>query len=146
MKILEIRILPDPVLRMNSSFVDEITSSEVDLLKIMVYTMKVNNGIGLAAPQIGVTKRMIVLKNEKGRILKLINPEIVSSEGVGVMREGCLSVPGHEVEFERPYEIVVVGKNEKNKETQIKAKGLTARVLQHEIDHLSGKLIIDYRR
>ena len=146
MQALKIHTIPDPILRAECLSVDEITSNEINLFKNMVYTMNINEGIGLAGPQIGIAKRIIVLKDEKGKIIKLINPRIVSSSGSGVMTEGCLSIPHRSVEIVRPYEVTVIGRNEKDKEVQIEAKGLMARVLQHEIDHLSGKLIIDYGR
>ncbi len=146
MQALKIYTLPDPILRTDCLCVDEVTPKEVDLFNSMIYTMDVSEGIGLAAPQVGVAKRIIILKGEKGEIIKLINPEIVNSAGSGTMVEGCLSIPNRSVELVRPYKVTVIGRNEKNKEVQIKAKGLLARVLQHEIDHLSGKLIIDYGR
>jgi len=146
MQVLKIHTLPDPILRTECLNVDEITSNEVDLFNSMVYTMNISEGIGLAAPQVGIAKRIIVLKDEKGEVIKLINPEIVNSTGSAIMEEGCLSIPNCSIELVRPYKIVVIGRNENDKEVQMEAKGLLARVLQHEIDHLSGKLIIDYRR
>lgn len=146
MKLLQIRKFPDPILRVECFKVEEITPKELDLFDDMVYTMRENNGIGLAAPQVGIAKRLIVCMNEEGRVVRLANPEIVKVRGSEIMAEGCLSLPDEKVEIERNYEVVVIGLDDKNKEVEIKAKGLFARVLQHEIDHLNGKLIIDYRR
>ena len=146
MKLLEIKKYPDPILRVNCFDVEEVSFKERDLFDSMVYTMKVNNGIGLAAPQIGIAKRLIVAMDEDGRIIRLANPCIVETRGSNVMTEGCLSLPGENVEVERAFEVVVVGIDDRNKDVEVKTQGLLARVLQHEIDHLDGKLIIDYRR
>ena len=110
---------------------------------MMVYTMQYFGGIGLAAPQVGIPSRLIIA-GVGNRIVKLANPQIIETKGRDKMAEGCLSIPNIRVEVKRPYEVVIEGINEKGKLTQIKAKGLLARVLQHEIDHLNGKLIIDY--
>jgi peptide deformylase len=146
MKLLEIRRFPDPILRVNCFKVEEITSKELALFEDMVYTMKANNGIGLAAPQVGIAKRLIVALDEQGRVIRLANPKILKGKGSDIMVEGCLSLPGESVEIKRWLEVVVIGLDDRNKEVEVKAKGLLARVLQHEIDHLYGKLIIDYRR
>jgi len=101
-------------------------------------------GIGLAAPQIGVARNLIVADIGEGAI-RLANPVIVETKGLyGKWKEGCLSVPGIGVSIARPEEIIVRGLNELGKVVELEAQGLLARVLQHEIDHLQGKLIIDY--
>lgn len=105
--------------------------------------MKYFSGIGLAAPQVGILRKMIVVEVE-GRITKLANPQILRVKGADVMEERCLSVPGLGVDIVRPYEAIIKGLNEEGQAVEIKAKGLFARVLQHEIDHLCGKLIVDY--
>ena len=116
---------------------------EVELFENMVFTMRAFNGIGLAAPQIGIPRQLIVVDTGEG-LIKLANPQIIQVKGSDKMVEGCLSIPGADVEVKRRYKITVKGLNEKEKAVEIKAKGLLARVLQHEIDHLKGKLIIDY--
>ncbi len=143
MELLEIRKDPNEVLRKNSSDIEKITDKEKGLFEKMLFTMKYFQGIGLAAPQIGINKKLIVAEvGEKS--IKLANPEIIKINGTDKMIEGCLSVPNLSVEIERFCEVTVKGLNEKGKMVYIKAKGLLARVLQHEIDHLYGKLIIDY--
>jgi len=116
---------------------------EVELFENMVFTMRAFNGIGLAAPQIGMSRQLIVVDTGES-IIKLANPQIIQAKGNDKMVEGCLSIPGADVEVKRRYKITLKGLNEKGKTIEIKAKGLSARVLQHEIDHLKGKLIIDY--
>jgi len=116
---------------------------EVELFENMVFTMRAFNGIGLATPQIGISRQLIVADTGEG-VIKLANPQIIEVKGNDKMVEGCLSIPGADVEVKRRYKVTVKGLNEKGKMVEIKAKGLLARVLQHEIDHLKGKLIIDY--
>ena len=100
-------------------------------------------GIGLAAPQIGISKSLIVVDIGEGPI-KLANPVVLNAKGSDKMEEGCLSIPGVGVVIGRPNKIVVSGLNEKGEVVEVEAQGLLARVLQHEIDHLKGRLIIDY--
>ncbi|MBA7581080.1 Peptide deformylase [subsurface metagenome] len=109
----------------------------------MVVTMRKTKGVGLAAPQIGILRRLIVVDIGEG-VLKLANPEIVESTGRDLMEEGCLSVPGESIEIARATKIVVKGLNAKGEAVIFNAEGLLARVIQHEIDHLNGKLIIDH--
>jgi len=111
----------------------------------MIFTMRHFCGIGLAAPQIGILKELIVAEMEENTIM-LANPEIIDVGGSVNIIEGCLSVPDVTVDIERPDKVVVRGLSEKGTIVEVKANGLLARVLQHEIDHLKGKLIIDYRR
>ena len=101
------------------------------------------DGIGLAAPQIGNPVQIIVADIGEGAI-RLINPRIIKSKGEDRLAEGCLSLPDISVDIKRSYEVLVEGLNEKGEHMEIKAKGLLARVIQHEIDHLRGRLIIDY--
>ena len=143
MSILEIKKFPDSVLRKKCESIEEITPEEVELFNGMLSTMHIFKGIGLAASQVGILRRIIVADIGEG-IVKLANPSVVKVKGSDRMVEGCLSVPDVNVEIKRPFEIVVVGLDEKGKVIEVKAKGLLARVLQHEIDHLNGKLIIDY--
>lgn len=143
MKPLDIRKYPDVILKKKCSLVEEVTGQEKTLAKSMFFTMKYFDGIGLAAPQVGVSKRLIVADIGKNPIM-LINPVILKRTGMDRMEEKCLSVPGAVAGIERSERIVVSGLNEKGRHIEIKAEGLLARVLQHEIDHLDGTLIIDY--
>ncbi len=143
MQILEIKKYPDKVLRKKCEEIEGISSYEKDLFSKMLFTMRRFQGIGLAAPQVGLLKRLIVVDIGEKEI-KLANPKVLEVKGEDKLVEGCLSIPQAQVEVKRAYEVVVEGLNEKGKLVQIKAKGLLARVLQHEIDHLDGKLIIDY--
>ena len=143
MESLAIKKYPDKLLRKQCLPIEKITEKEIKLFGNMLFTMEHFSGIGLAAPQIGVLERLIVAEVE-GRIIKLANPEILKTKGADNMKEGCLSVPDLGVDIERSYEATIKGLNEKGQTVGIKAKGLLARVLQHEIDHLYGKLIVDY--
>jgi len=144
MEPLEIKKYPDSVLRKKALEIKEITDKEVRLFEEMLFTMRHFAGIGLAAPQIGITKSLIVVDIGEGAI-RLANPVIMETKGLGKKwEEGCLSIPGIGVSIARPEEIIVSGLNELGKVVELEAQGLLARVLQHEIDHLQGKLIIDY--
>jgi peptide deformylase len=144
MEPLAVYKFPDAILRKDSIGLKEITDRERDLFEKMLFTMGHFCGIGLAAPQIGISKKLIVAEVED-KIVKLANPEIIFTRGYDKMAEGCLSVPDTRVEIERYTEITVKGLDEKGEAIEMEATGLLARVLQHEIDHLNGKLIIDYR-
>ena len=143
MGILEIKKYPEKVLRGGCIEVSQVGKREKDIFSNMLETMRYFKGIGLAAPQVGIKERMIIADIGDGPVF-LANPEIVRRSGNDVLEEGCLSVPHVEVSVERNFEILVKGIDQKGKEQEIKAKGLLARVFQHEIDHLDGKLIIDY--
>jgi peptide deformylase len=143
MQALEIKKYPDSILRKKCVQVERITDRETELFAGMLFTMRHFAGIGLAAPQIGLAKNLIVADIGEGAI-KLANPKILETSGTDKLEEGCLSVPSVAVDIERPYEIIVSGLDENNQIIEIKAKGLLARVLQHEIDHLKGRLIIDH--
>lgn len=140
--ILPIKIYPDKILRKKSEKVKEITDAEKELIDNMFETMYRNNGIGLAAPQIGVLKRIIVVDIGNGPI-SLINPEILKKKGKAISTEGCLSVPGVILKVKRASYVKVKGLTKNGKQIVIKAKGLLAFALQHEIDHLNGILIYD---
>ncbi|MDD5109328.1 MAG: peptide deformylase [Candidatus Omnitrophica bacterium] len=144
MEPLEIKKYPDSVLRKKTLEIKEITDKEVRIFEEMLFTMRHFAGIGLAAPQIGITKSLIVVDIGEGAI-RLANPVIMETKGSGgKWEEGCLSIPGIVVSIARPEEIIVSGLNELGKVVEVEARGLLARVLQHEIGHLQGKLIIDY--
>jgi peptide deformylase len=143
MNVLEVKKHPEKILRIDCQAVEHVRAREKTLFHQMVLTMHHFNGIGLAAPQVGLAERIIVADIGDGAIA-LANPVIVKRAGTDEMAEGCLSVEDIQVKISRSYEIVVQGLNQHNEKQEIKMRGLMARVLQHEIDHLNGKLIIDY--
>jgi peptide deformylase len=144
MGILEIKKYPERVLRKKCRPVSKITIREKDIFDKMLFTMSYFKGVGLAAPQAGILEKLIVAEFDDN-VIKLANPQIVKTNGGDVMVEGCLSFSEKVlVPVKRPLEAIVKGLDENNRLIEIKAKGLMARILQHEIDHLSGKLIIDY--
>ena len=138
----EIRIYPDSVLMRKSIPLESIDSRARNIVENMKETMYLYKGIGLAAPQIGILSRMIVVNSEHG-LIPLVNPEIIESEGDDTGIEGCLSLPEVEVNVRRSLKILVRGLDLNEKEIEFEASGLLARVFQHEIDHLEGKLIVD---
>ena len=148
MAILEILRYPDPILKKVSEPVETITEDTIHLVDDMVETMYAAPGVGLAAPQVGQLQRIIVLdidyENPGKNLIKLINPEIRRAEGEVVWEEGCLSVFDFTAEVDRAAQVEVVGLDEKEKEVKVEGEGLLAVALQHEIDHLDGKLFIDY--
>ncbi|MBP2235821.1 peptide deformylase [Sinorhizobium kostiense] len=149
MTIKPLIILPDPVLRQVSTPVEAIDDDVRRLADDMLETMYDAPGIGLAAIQIGVPKRLLVLdvtkESEERRPLVFINPEIVrSSDERSVYEEGCLSIPDYYAEVERPAAITVEYLDREGKKQAVEADGLLATCLQHEIDHLNGVLFIDH--
>lgn len=132
----------DDLLRKKSRKVDVINDRILTLLKDMEETLYAANGVGLAAPQVGVLKRVVVIDVGDG-IIKLINPEIVYKEGSYIDSEGCLSIPGRQEEVERPKKVRVEALNEKGEKITIEGEDLLARAFCHEIDHLDGILFID---
>lgn len=138
----DIVIYPDPVLRKKSEPVEKINHDIEQLIEDMTETMYASRGIGLAAIQIGVLKRVILVNVGEGLVV-LVNPEILEAEGETRMEEGCLCLPGVMVEVKRSEKINVRGLNRNGEEIDVQADGLLARALQHEIDHLEGVLIID---
>jgi peptide deformylase len=147
MALLGILKYPDPLLKQVAQPVTSINDETVRLIADMVETMYAAPGVGLAAPQVGVSKRIIVLDidhdNPGKSLLKLINPEIRQSEGEVLWEEGCLSVVDFTVEIKRAARVELKALDEKEKEVLLDAEGLLAVALQHEIDHLNGKLILD---
>jgi len=138
---------PDPALKKRSAPVSNIDGHIQELVEDMVETMYRAPGIGLAAPQVGVHQRVIVLdvdKEHQGQgLVKLVNPEIVAREGTIVFEEGCLSVIGYTAEVRRAAKVCVRAWTPDEHQVEIEAEGLFAVALQHEIDHLDGKLFID---
>ena len=132
----------DDTLRKISRPVNEIDKRTKILLDDMAETMYAADGVGLAAPQVGILRRIVVIDVGEG-LLELINPEIVSTEGSVVDVEGCLSVPGRRCTVERPEKVVVRATNRRGREIEVTGTGLLARCLCHEIDHLDGILYVD---
>ena len=145
----KIVIEPDPILRKKSDSLEKVDNELRSLLDDMLETMYSAPGIGLAAVQIGILKRLIVIdiskeKNKKNPLF-LINPEIVSkSKNTSIYEEGCLSLPGHFAEIERPADCEIRYIDYDGKKRELKANGLLSTCIQHEIDHLDGVLFIDY--
>ncbi len=148
MAIKKILIEPDPILRKKCQPIEKVSQEERKLMDDMLETMYKAPGIGLAAIQIGILKRLIVIdisKDEKKNPLFLVNPKITyRSKKTSVYEEGCLSLPGHFAEIERPEECHVDYIDYDGKEKKIEANGLLATCIQHEVDHLNGILFIDY--
>ena len=144
MAIRKIREEGDEILKKKSREIEEIDDRTLELLEDMVETMHKYNGVGLAAVQVGVLKRAIVidLYDDKGPI-KLINPVIVKEEGEQEVEEGCLSFPNKYAKLIRPAKVTVEALNEKGKKVKINAKELLAQALSHEIDHLNGIVFVD---
>jgi peptide deformylase len=132
-----------PVLREKAKKVSRIDTSIVRLLDDLTETMLAAPGAGLAAPQVGVSLRVCVVKGDDTQIWGLVNPELVKGQGVQVGYEGCLSYPGWLGEVARYETVTVKGRNRHGKEVRIKSTGFTARAFQHELDHLDGILFID---
>jgi len=143
MEKLILRKCGDPVLRRKSEEIKEITKETRELAERMKKTMLENNGAGLAAPQIGISKRIIIVQTEKGPEV-FVNPKIIKkSTETTIDEEGCLSVPGVYLKIRRAKEILVEAQDLEGRILQVEAKNLAARVFQHEVDHINGVLIID---
>ena len=140
---------PDTILRKKSEILEKVDSELKELMDDMLETMYAAPGIGLAAVQVGILKRLIVIdvskEKEKKNPLFLINPKIISkSKNTSIYEEGCLSLPGYFAEIERPAECQINYTDYNGKKKEMKARGLLATCIQHEIDHLNGILFIDY--
>ena len=134
----------DAMLRRKARRVSRIDSSIQRLIDDMIETMQQINGVGLAAPQVGVPLRVIVLQMPEEAPIAIINPEIVKRAGEQEVTEGCLSIPGYFGEVKRSASVTVKGRNRQGKAIRIKAIDLMAEALEHEIDHLNGVLYIDH--
>ncbi len=147
MAVLEIRKYPDKVLKQKASAVHTIDQDLQDLIDDMIETMYAAPGVGLAAPQVGVSKRLAVIdistKGAEIPLLVLINPVILLQEGSIEFEEGCLSLPEYTAKIERAEKVIVRAMDRKGRETEMEAEGLLAIAMQHEIDHLEGVLLID---
>jgi len=144
MAVLPIRTLPDPILRKKTRRVSAIDRSIKKLVADMRETLHVDAGrVGLAAPQVGVSLRVTVIGIPEEEDIILINAEIVRRKGQRLVSEGCLSIPGYVGQLYRAESVTAKGLDLKGKEIRIKAEGLLAQALEHEIDHLNGVLYID---
>lgn len=145
MAIRNIRKNGDDVLRKKSKNVGEITPRTITLLKDMAETMYEADGVGLAAPQVGILQRIFVIDAYDDEGLRVfINPEILESKGSQIGEEGCLSVPGEMADIDRANYVKVKALNERGQEFILEAEELLARVILHEYDHLEGTLFIDH--
>lgn len=142
MAIRNIRKYGDELLRKKSRKVEEVNDKITTLIKDMFDTMYEANGVGLAAPQVGILKRIIVIDTGDNPIA-LINPEILETKGIYKANEGCLSIPDKEGIVERPFYTKVKGLNEKGEEVIVEGEELLSKALCHEIDHLNGILFVD---
>jgi len=142
--LAQIRQYPDPVLRMEARPVEEFDQDLLRLVDRMKELMKEANGVGLAANQVGVLRRVFVFSPEDDVVAVLVNPELVrKSDEVDVDDEGCLSMQGIAIPLTRPVSVRIEGRDERGKEVGFDLEGLPARIAQHELDHLDGTLILD---
>ena len=140
---LKIVKIGDDTLRKVCRPVEKITPRTLMLLDDMVETMRAANGVGLAAPQVGVLRRIVVIEVEEGNVIELINPKIIAYSGEQTDTEGCLSVPGRSGTVTRPRHVTVRALNRRGESFDITGSDLLARAFCHELDHLDGKLYID---
>ena len=145
MAVLPIRSVPDSVLKQKAKKVPATDGSIKKLIRDMLETMHAEPGrVGLAAPQVGVPLRIIVIGMPEEEDIVLINPEIVRRRGERIIDEGCLSIPGYFGQIKRAESVTAKGRDQDGKEVRLKAEGLLAQVLEHEIAHLHGTLHIDH--
>lgn len=142
MAVLEVLKAGHPVLKQVAQPVDHVNKKMRAFIEDMAETMYKTDGVGLAAPQVGVSKRIIVVDDGNG-LQALINPQIIKAEGSQWGPEGCLSVPGYFGDVERYEKVIVTAIDPNNKKLRIEAEGFLARIFQHEIDHLEGHLFIE---
>ena len=140
---LQIRRVGDEVLRKTCRPVEEITPRTLTLLDDMVETMRAANGVGLAAPQVGILRRIVVIEVEEGKVIELINPKIIATAGTQEGAEGCLSIPGRSGIVKRPRHVTVRATNRQGETFEMSGSDLLARAFCHELDHLDGHLYID---
>ena len=140
---LNIVKIGDEVLRKKCRPVEEITPKTLRLLDDMAETMRAAQGVGLAAPQVGILRRIVVVEIEEGNLIELINPKIIAYAGEQEGNEGCLSVPGKWGNVKRPMHVTVRALNRHGEEFEITGSEFLARAFCHELDHLDGKLYID---
>jgi peptide deformylase len=143
MAVRQIRVVPDEVLRQKAKKVPAIDASIKQLIEDMIVTMQEADGVGLAAPQVGVSLRVIVLQMPEEEPFGIVNPEVVKRSGERMVIEGCLSVPGYQGELKRSEKVTVKGLDREGKKMRIRATELLAQALEHEIDHIDGVLYTD---
>jgi len=143
MAVMKITKLPEAVLREKAKKVPAIDASIKRLISDMVETMQQADGVGLAAPQVGISLRVAVLQMPGEKPFAIINPKVVKRSGDRQVVEGCLSVPGYQGEIKRSVSVIVKGLDQQGKEIRKKATGLLAQALEHEIDHLNGIVYVD---
>ena len=144
MAVLKIRTNPDPVLRRKARRIAVIDDSIRKLIDDMVETMQESYGVGLAANQVGVPLRVVVIQVPEEEVLVLVNPVIVETKGERMVIEGCLSVPGYQAEVPRAESVRIQARDRNGKIFRKRGTELLAQAMQHEIDHLNGMLYIDY--
>jgi len=144
MAVLQIRTLPDPVLRQKAKKVSKIDSAIQKLIDDMIETMRAASGVGLAAPQIGVSLRIAVIEIPGEEVITFVNPEIIKRQGERLLEEACLSVPGYQGEIVRSVTVKVKAQDREGKEFRLKGEELLAQAMEHETDHLNGTLYIDH--
>ncbi|MFA4986029.1 MAG: peptide deformylase [Candidatus Brocadiia bacterium] len=146
-KAMQLRVIvyPNPILRKKPAPVSKFDSTLAELTEAMFTAMEGERGVGLAAPQVGILLRLLVIHYDEYDVPKtvLANPEIIESEGMESMAEGCLSFPGIFAEIKRPSVVRVRAQNLAGETVELSASGVLARVVQHEMDHLEGRLFID---
>jgi peptide deformylase len=142
MEILKIYVYPNPILYKKAEQVDRIDDNICSFVRDMEHTMRSVKAVGLAANQVGVPKKIIVMDDNQ-TIINVINPEIIKTTGSTNSEEGCLSLPGDMWKIKRAKKVVLRGMNIKGEKIEIRAVGLLARIIQHEVDHLNGILIKD---
>jgi peptide deformylase len=145
MAVLPIRKLPDPVLKQKCKKISGLDPSIRKLINNMIETLHDASGVGLAAPQVGITLRLVVIcmPEEDAKEIVLINPEIIKKSGERLIDERCLSIPGYSGKVKRAVTVTVKGRDENWKEVRIKGDELLAQALEHEIDHLNGVCYVD---
>ncbi|MFQ5934026.1 MAG: peptide deformylase [Dehalococcoidia bacterium] len=143
MAVLPLRLVPDPVLRQKARRVRNIDRSIHKLVEDMIETMRASHGVGLSAPQVGISLRVIVVQIPDEPVLTLINPDIVKKTGERVVTEGCLSIPAYRGEIKRAETVTARGLDLNGKQVRIKAQDLLAQALEHEVGHTQGSLYTD---
>ena len=143
MAVMKLCTIPDPVLRQKAHKVTSFDNSLQKLIDDMIETMRAVSGVGLAAPQVGVSLRIAVIEIPEENVIVLINPEVVKRWGEIELEEACLSAPGYAGEVKRAMTVKVKARDRQGKEFRIKGEGLLAQALEHEIDHLDGFVYID---
>jgi peptide deformylase len=144
MAVLKIRKNPDPILRKKAKKVASVDVSVQRLIDNMIETLDKCSGVGLAANQVGVPLRVVIIRIPDKDVMVLINPEIIEKTGERLVVEGCLSIPGYQAELKRSESVRVKARNRQGKLFTKKATDLLAQAFEHEIDHLNGILYIDY--